>query len=125
MVSDLNRAGLVRLSAGGNRLDISAEGVNYGYGVPKLTEIMAGDGRMAGFAGDGRPPFIECSLIDHRKMDVEAMLSAQDLTVTVVLFNGKTLVLSQASNTSENTATSSDGKIAVRWVGTSLKEIQS
>lgn len=122
-MGDMDRAGLVKVSINGSRMDISAEGINYAFGSPKRTEILAGDGRMVGFSGEGIAPFIEFKVIDHAKLDTEALLGITDATATATLFNGKTVVLSNASNTSDKIVQSSDGTFTVRLVGTSLKEI--
>jgi len=121
-MSDLNRAGIVRVSTNGQRIDVTSSGIRYGFNGAKLTEILGAD-TFHGFMGEVAPAFIEFSVTDHKDLDVDALLSAQDATVTAELFNGKTLVLSQASNTSDRTAQSSDGAITLRYVGTSLKEL--
>ena len=121
-MSDLNRAGQVFVTVDGNRLDVKAEGIQYGFGGPKLEEIMGADG-LHGFSGMPQAPFISFTISDHKRLDLEALLQAQDVTVTAQLFNGKTLVLSQASNTGDPQGQSSDGAIAMRYVGISLKEI--
>lgn len=121
-MSELNRAGIVKVSLDGQRIDVKADGIRYGFGGAKLTEILGGDD-FHGFSGETAPAYIEFSITDHKKLDVEALLNAQDVTVTAVLFNGKTLVLSMASNTSDRTGQSSDGAISLRYVGTALREL--
>jgi hypothetical protein len=121
-MSDLNRAGRVYVSLEGQRIDVKAEGIEYGFGLAKLSEIVGADG-LHGFAGEPQAPFISFTVTDHKKLDVEDLLKAQDVTVTAELFNGKVLVLSQASNTAEPQGKSSDGGIPLRFVGTSLKEL--
>lgn len=122
-MSDFKRAGVVKVSVNGQRVDVKAEGIRWGFGGVKLTEMVGADG-MHGFSGEIVAPFIECTVTDHRKMDTEALLNMEDGTVTATLFNGKTQVLSNAHNTSDRTAQSSDGAIVLRWVGTSLKELK-
>ena len=122
MTSMLNRAGRVYLSVDGQRVDVTSGGIRYGFGVVKLTEIVGAD-NLHGFAGEPQPAFIEFSVTDHQKMDLVPFLQAQDVTVTAELFNGKTLVLSMASNCGEPVGQSSDGAITIRYVGTSLKEL--
>ena len=121
-MSDLNRAGRVFVTLDGQRVDVKSEGIKYGFGGPKLTEIVGADG-LHGFAGEPQPPFIEFTITDHKKLDLEPLLLAQDVTVTAELFNGKVLVLSQASNCGEPQGQSSDGAVAMRYVGISLKEL--
>lgn len=121
-MSDFNRAGIVRVSTNGQRIDVTNGGIRYGFGGVQLTEILGAD-NFHGFSGAVAPAYIEVTITDHKKLDVAALFDAQDATITAELFNGKTLVLSQASNTSDRTAQSSDGAITLRFVGTSLKEL--
>ncbi|UQZ89533.1 hypothetical protein C4J81_15355 [Deltaproteobacteria bacterium Smac51] len=123
-MSDLYRAGVVKVAINGQRVDINASGLRYSFGGVKLTEVVGAD-EFHGFSGEVVPAFIEFTVTDHKKLDVEALLNLEDATVTVVLFNKKTLVLSNASNTSDRTGQSSDGAITMRMVGTSLKELKA
>lgn len=122
MASALDRAGIVRVALDGGRVDVTSGGIRYGDGGVKRDEILGAD-QLHGFAGSVTPAFIEFSITDHKDLDLKALLDATDVTVSATLFNGKTLVLSKASNTSDRTAQSSDGAITLRYVGTSLKEV--
>jgi len=123
MTSDLNRAGRVYVSLDGQRVDVKAEGIDYGFGVPKLTEMVGAD-RLHGFSGEPQAAFIAFTITDHRDLDLEELFQMQDVTVTAELFSGKVLVLSKASNTGDPQGKSTDGAIALRYVGISLKELK-
>ncbi|MDR1656130.1 MAG: phage tail tube protein [Deltaproteobacteria bacterium] len=123
MAGDIKRGGLRRLSIDGNTLDITSEGVTYSFGGLQFTEIMGAD-RYHGVAGKPVPAFIQFTITDSRKLDtVRDLLDKEGVTVTVNLLSGKILVLSDAINTTERTAESNEGKIALRFVGSKLTEM--
>lgn len=124
MASDMDRAGIVRVAIAGQRYDVTSSGINYGTGGIKRNEILGAD-QFHGFSGEVVPAYIEFSVTDHKNLDVAKLQEIVDATVTASLFNGKTVVLSKAANTSDRTVSSTDGAITLRFVGVSLKEIPS
>jgi len=117
------RAGLRRLTIDGEVLDITAEGINYSFGGIQLTEIMGAE-KYHGLKGTPLPAFVQFSTTDHAVLEVEGLLDRQGVTIVFTLLNGKTLVLNNATNTSDRTAETTDGKIALRFVGDSLTELK-
>jgi hypothetical protein len=122
-MADVIRAGLRRVSIDGNAVDVTGEGVTYSFGGIQFTEIMGAD-RYHGVAGKPIPAFVQFSTTDSKSLDAAGLLDKEGVTVTIVLLNGKTLVLTDAVNTSERTGESAEGKIALRFVGSALTEMK-
>jgi hypothetical protein len=110
------------VSINGEVVDVTSEGITFSYGGIQYTEIMGAD-RYHGVSGKPIAPFIQFSVTDSGKLKAKGLLDKAGVTVTAELLSGKTLVLADAVNTSERTGESNEGKIPLRFVGSSLTEI--
>jgi hypothetical protein len=122
-MADIKRAGLRRLSIDGETIDVTAEGLTYSFGGIQFTEIVGAD-RYHGVAGKPVVAFMQFTTTDAVKLDAAGLLDKEGVTVTATLLNGKILVLTDAINTSERTGESNEGKIPLRFVGSTLTEMK-
>jgi hypothetical protein len=120
---DIKRAGLRRVSIDGETIDVTSEGISYSFGGIQYTEIVGAD-RYHGVAGKPMVAFISFTTTDAKKLDAAGLLDKEGVTVTANLLNGKVLVLTDAINTSDRTGESNEGKIGLRFVGSSLTELK-
>lgn len=116
-----NRAGKITLKTDGMVLDAKGS-FTYNIGRDKLT-MIAGSDKVHGAYSTVQVPFIEGIITDGEDVDLDAILTARDITVTLDLDNGKTIVLREAVFAGEGNATTEQGEIAVRWEGKSATEI--
>jgi hypothetical protein len=93
----------------------------YNLGRPKLTGIAGAD-RVHGAYSTVQVPFIEGVITDDADLDLDALLTARDITVTLDLASGKSIVLREAWYAGEGNVTTEQGEIAVRWEGKSATE---
>lgn len=117
------RAGKITLKTDGMVHDAKGS-FTYNLGRDKLTGIAGAD-RVHGAYSQVQVPFIEGIITDGEAVDLDAVLTARDITVTLDLDNGKTIVLRQAWFAGEGNVTTEQGEIAVRWEGISATEISA
>jgi len=115
------RAGKITLKTDGMVKDAKGS-FTYNLGHDKRTAIVGSD-RVHGYASQPQVPFIEGVVTDGADLDLPALLDGKNLTVTLDLDNGKTIVLRQAWYAGEGNVTTEQGEIAVRWEGLSATEI--
>ena len=120
-MADQRRAGLLQLQTGGEIQDAKGE-FTYNLGVPKREEIVGSDG-VHGFKETPQVAYIEGAITDRSTLDVKALVSGKDVTVTLALANGKTISLRNAWFAGDGNITTGEGEIAVRWCGKSAQEI--
>lgn len=117
-----NRAGKITLKTDGMVLDAKGS-FTYNLGRDKLTGIAGAD-RVHGAYSTVQVPFIEGIVTDDEGLDLDALLTARDITATLDLDNGKTIVLRGAWFAGEGNVTTEQGEIAVRWEGLSAMEVK-
>lgn len=115
-MADQRRAGLIQLQVNGEIYDCKGS-FTYGLGRPKREAIVGSDG-VHGFKETPQAGFIEGAITDRGNLDVSALVSGEDLTVTLTLGNGKVVALGEAWYAGDGTASTEEGEIAVRWEGT-------
>lgn len=115
------RAGKITLKTDGNVRDAKGS-FTYNLGADKRTAIVGAD-KVHGFYTQPQVPFIEGVITDDEDLDLSDVLNGTDLTVTLDLDNGKTIVLRQAWFAGEGNVTTEQGEIAVRWEGISATEL--
>lgn len=93
----------------------------YNIGADKRTAIIGAD-RVHGHYSQPQVPFIEGIITDDADLDLPALLNGKNLTVTLELANGKTIILRQGWYAGEGNVTTEQGEIAVRWEGLSATE---
>jgi hypothetical protein len=109
------KGGTISFSINGQRYDAKGS-FSYNLGVDKKEAIVGADA-VHGFKSMPQQPFIEGAITDAADLDLAALMSIEDATVTLTLANGKLITLFEAWNNSEGTATSEEGEIAIRFEG--------
>jgi hypothetical protein len=115
------RAGLIQLQVNGEIHDAKGS-FSYNLGRP-MREAMIGADRVHGYKETPQIAFIEGAITDRGTLDVAALASGRDLTVTLSLANGKVIVLRDAWFAGEGTASTEEAEIPVRWEGSNAEEI--
>lgn len=120
-MADQRRAGLIQLQVNGTIEDAKGN-FTYNLGRPKREPIVGSDG-VHGFKETPQVAFIEGAITDRGTLDLAALATAEEQTVTLTLGNGKIIVLRQAWFAGEGSASSEEAEITVRWEGASAEEI--
>ncbi len=120
-MADQRRAGLIQLKVNGEIHDAKGN-FTYNLGRPKREAIPGADG-IHGYKEMPQVAFIEGVVTDRGTLDVAALVSGRDVTVTLDLANGKVIVLRDAWFASEGSASTEEAEIAVRWEGNNAEEI--
>lgn len=120
-MADQRRAGLLQLQTSGEIQDAKGD-FTWNLGVAKREAIIGADS-VHGYKEMPQVAFIEGAITDRGTLDVKALAGGKDLTITLALANGKTIVLRNAWFASDGNVTSGEGEIAVRWEGRSAQEI--
>lgn len=94
----------------------------YSLGVAKKEMVVGSDG-VHGYKEMPQVPYIEGALTDYTELDLEALQKSKDVTVTLQLANGKTMVLERAVYASEGAVSTEEGEIEARFEGMSAREI--
>lgn len=120
-MADQRRAGLIQLQISGEIQDAKGS-FSYNLGRPKRETLVGSDG-VHGFKETPQVAFVEGAITDRGNLDVAALATGRDLTVTLSLGNGKVIVLRDAWFAGEGTASSEEAEIPVRWEGANAEEI--
>lgn len=120
-MADQRRAGLLQLQVNGEIQDAKGD-FSYNLGKPKREAVIGADG-VHGYMEKPQVCYIEGAITDRQTLDVAALANGRDLTVTLAMANGKTVVLRNAWYAGDGTVTTAEGEIAVRWEGKSAQEI--
>lgn len=107
------RAGRIYLKIDGALHDAKGS-FSYNLGRDKRDAIVGADG-IHGYKETPQIAFIEGAVTDRGDMDLEAMAMQDNVTVTLELVNGKTIVLANAWFAGEGTVTTEEAEITVRW----------
>lgn len=121
-MSNLRRAGTIYLKVDGRQYDAKGS-FTYNLGVEKRTAIVGAD-RVHGYSAMPQAPFVEGIVTDAGDLDLEQLLKADGVTLTLELANGKTVVLRDAWYAGEGNVTTEQGEIAVRWEGIAAQEVR-
>lgn len=115
------RAGLIQVQVNGEIFDAKGSW-SYNLGRPKREAIIGADG-VHGFKETPQVCYIEGEATDRGNLDVAALVSIQDATVTLSLANGKVVVLREAWYAGDGTVNTEEANIAVRFEGAGAEEI--
>jgi hypothetical protein len=121
MATNLRRAGLRALNIDGTRFDVVGN-IGYQLGERVLEELIGADGPH-GFKETPGTPLMEFEVRDSGSLDVKALTTSENVTVTAELSNGKTLVLRNGYQALQSEQGTEEGIIPVRFVGASCEEI--
>lgn len=116
------KGGIIFVKVNGEIQDAKGN-FTYNLGKPKREAIIGSD-VVHGFKETPQVAFIEGEITDRQTLDLEAMVTTEDATVTLELANGKVISLRQAWYAGEGTGNTDEGNVAVRWEGKSGEEIK-
>jgi len=115
------RAGLITLQTNGEVQDAKGN-FTYNLGRPIREAIIGADG-VHGYKETPQVAFIEGEITDRQTLDVAALVSLREATITLALGNGKLIVLNDAWFAGEGTGNTEEANIAVRFEGSGADEI--
>lgn len=114
-MADQRRGGSIQLQVNGEIQDAKGS-FTYGLGSPKREAIVGAD-RVHGYKEMPQVAFIEGAITDRGTLDLAALATGKDLTVSLELANGKLIVLRDAWYAGDGTGSTEEGELPVRWEG--------
>lgn len=114
--------GIIQVQIQGQVYDAKGS-YTYNLGRP-IREAVVGADTVHGYKEMPQVAFIEGVITDRQGIDLEQIVTARDVTVTLQLANGKVIVLRDAWFAGEGSATTEEGEIAVRFEGISGEEVR-
>jgi len=115
------RAGIIRFKVDGQVYDAKGN-FTYNLGHPKRESLIGSSG-VHGFMEKPQVAFIEGEITDRGSLNLQALVTAESITATLELANGKTIVLRDAQYSAEGTGNTDEANIQVRFEGVSAEEI--
>lgn len=109
------RAGIITVQIDGVKYDAKGE-FTYNLGRPQRAAIVGADG-IHGFQETPQIGFIEGEFTDRADMNLEALVTLEDATVTLQLANGKVIALREAWFAGDGNAATQEANITVRFEG--------
>lgn len=120
-MANQRRAGLIELKVGG---EIQSAKGSFSYNLGRVKrEAMVGSDGIHGFKETPQVAFIEGAITDRDNLDVAALVTSRDVTVTLTIGNEKMIVLRDAWFAGEGTVSTEEAEIPVRWEGANAEEI--
>lgn len=120
-MANQRRAGMIQLQVSGEIQDAKGS-FSYNLGRPKREAIVGAD-TVHGYKEMPQVAYIEGAITDRGNLDLAALATGKDLTVSLTLGNGKMIVLRDAWFAGDGTGTTEEAEIAVRWEGRNAEEI--
>jgi hypothetical protein len=121
MPSPNRRAGTIFFKVDGQQYDAKGN-FSYNLGSEKREAIVGSDA-VHGYKATPQAPYIEGEITDRAGLDLKALQALDDVTVTLDLANGKTIVLRNAWFAAEGKVQTEEGNAEVRFEGRSAEEI--
>lgn len=115
------RAGTISLQVNGEIYDAKGS-FEYGLGGEKRTTIVGSD-KVHGFSAVPVAAFIKGEITDRLELDVAALKALDNVTVTLNLANGKTIMLRNAWYAGDGNGNTEEGNIEFNFEGESAEEI--
>lgn len=113
--------GIIEVAIGG--IVHNAKGAfDCNLGRPKREAVVGSDG-VHGYKEEVQPGFVEGALTDDGTLDINALVTASNVTVTVSMANGKVFSLYGAWYAGEGTINTEEGEIAVRYESGRAEEV--
>lgn len=107
--------GTLYASINGNR--IRAKGnFTYNLGLPKREPVIGADG-VHGYKEVQQTAMIEGSTTDRGDLNLEELLTAEGVTFTLDLANGKTIALYDAWFAGDGNVTTEEGEVPLKFEG--------
>lgn len=113
MAGNLRRGGIIQLQIDGV-LHEAKGNFTYGLGTPKRESIVGSDA-VHGYKEMPQAAYIEGEITDRQSLDLKALLTAEDVTVTLTLANSKVIVLRDAYQVAEGTGNTDEGNVGIRF----------
>ena len=116
--------GRIELSIDGEVYDAKGD-FTYNLGADKREGVVGSDG-VHGFKSSPQLPFIEGAITDRGTLDLSSVLrlgEEGDVTATLALANGKTVVLRSAWYAGDGNVTTAEGEVQLRLEGLSAVEV--
>jgi hypothetical protein len=115
------RGGIIQFQVGGVLMDAKGD-FDFGLGTPKRDAVVGSD-TVHGFKETPQVPFIAGKVTDRAGLDVKALFTAEDISVTLTQANGKVVVLRNAWYAGEGTGNTGEAELDVRFEGLSAEEV--
>ena len=116
--------GRIELSIDGEVYDAKGD-FTYNLGADKREGVVGADG-VHGFTSAPQVPFVEGMITDRGTLNLDAVLRLgenDDVTATLALSNGKTIVLRSAWYAGDGNVTTAAGEVQFRLEGMSAQEV--
>lgn len=113
MATSQRRAGKIQFNAGGVLYDCVGN-FSYNLGSPKR-EALVGSSGVQGFSEKPQVAFIEGEIRDRIDLDLKALVTAENITVQLVLNVGKSILLNNAWYAGEGTGNSDEANIGIKF----------
>ena len=107
------RAGRISFKVDGTRYE-SKGTFSYNLGLDVREAIIGADG-VHGYKETPQVSYIEGAVTDREDLDLEALVGADECTVTLELNNGKIITLSRAWFAGDGTASTEEAEIPIRF----------
>ena len=120
-MSKNRRAGIFYLEVNGEIQDAKGN-FTYNLGRPKR-EGMPGAARVHGYKETPQVPFCEGEITDAKTLDLDALVTVTDATITIKLANGKTFILKEAWYAADGDVGTEEANVQVRFEGMDADEI--
>lgn len=115
-------AALIQIQAGG-RLYSAKGNFTWNLGLPKREAIIGADGTH-GYKETAQVAFTEGEFTDMGNIDTRELVTMDDVTVSLQLGNGKTVVLPNAWYAGDGTGNTEESSIDVRFEAARGEEIR-
>lgn len=115
------RAGTIYLAIDGERYDAKGN-FSYDLGLPKRDAIVGADG-VHGYTEKPKPAYIEGEITDRANLPLKKLLTADGVTTTLVLGNGKTIVLKNSWYAGDGKGQTEEANISFRMEAASGEEV--
>ena len=107
------RGGIIEVRTNGTLQDAKGS-FTYNLGHPKKNGIVGSDS-VHGYSETPQIAYIAGKITDRQSLDLKALVTLEDTTVTLRLANGKTVVLHEAWYAGDGVGDSAEGEIDVRF----------
>lgn len=115
------RGGIIQIAVNGVRYDAKGD-FSYNLGRP-MAEAIIGADAVHGYKETPQVPFIEGEITDRGTLDLDALVTMRDASVTLYLATGKVIALRNGWYAAEGTGNTEEGNIEFRFEGMSAEEV--
>jgi hypothetical protein len=115
------KGGIIQLQVAGVLYDAKGD-FNFNIGRPKRDPVIGAD-KVHGFTETPQVAFIEGKITDRGNLDLAALADMVDVTVTLGLGNGKSIVWRDAWYAAEGNVSSKEGEIDFRFESAQADEV--